>query len=317
MTWSDLNGTTSGSQHRINNLDLRITSPSGDVYWGNSGLNGGIWSTAGGVADTINTVENVFIQDPAEGVWTVEVIAADVNVDGHRETPARDVDFALVVMGVEGEAAAFELPFADEFPDDSLDTSKWIGADNVAVTTLGINPPSEPYSLLMIDEGLLASATINVPGTLLPDSPVEVAFASQHRGVEAGKTLDVDYFSTFFGEWRDLTEVVSDGDNQTTFAASATELPLDAYGDGFRIRFTTPGGDVTDQWYIDDIGVRVIADDPTCRADLDGDGELTIFDFLEFQNLFSTGDLRADFDGDGVLNIFDFLEFQNEFATGC
>ncbi|MEO1279726.1 MAG: GC-type dockerin domain-anchored protein, partial [Planctomycetota bacterium] len=75
--------------------------------------------------------------------------------------------------------------------------------------------------------------------------------------------------------------------------------------------------DVTDQWYIDDIGVRVIADDPTCRADLDGDGELTIFDFLEFQNLFSTGDLRADFDGDGVLNIFDFLEFQNEFATGC
>ncbi|MGD1917102.1 MAG: GC-type dockerin domain-anchored protein [Phycisphaerales bacterium] len=317
MPWSDLNGTTSGAQHRINNLDLRITSPSGDVYWGNSGLNGGIWSTAGGVADTINTVENVFIQDPAEGVWTVEVIAADVNVDGHRETPARDVDFALVVMGVEGEAAAFELPFADEFPDDSLDTSKWIGADNVAVTTLGVNPPSEPYSLLMIDDGLLASATINVPGTLLPDTPVEVAFASQHRGVEAGKTLDVDYFSTFFGEWRDLTEVVSDGDNQTTFAASATELPLDAYGDGFRIRFTTPGGDVTDQWYIDDIGVRVIADDPTCRADLDGDGELTIFDFLEFQNLFSTGDLRADFDGDGVLNIFDFLEFQNEFATGC
>jgi len=54
-----------------------------------------------------------------------------------------------------------------------------------------------------------------------------------------------------------------------------------------------------------------------CRADLDGDGSLTIFDFLEFQNLFAAGDLVADFDGDGRLTIFDFLAFQNEFALGC
>ncbi len=54
-----------------------------------------------------------------------------------------------------------------------------------------------------------------------------------------------------------------------------------------------------------------------CRADLDGDGELTFFDFLAFQNLFASGDLRADFDGDGELTFFDFLAFQNEFAAGC
>ena len=54
-----------------------------------------------------------------------------------------------------------------------------------------------------------------------------------------------------------------------------------------------------------------------CLADLDGDGELTVFDFLEFQNLFDAGDLRADFDGNGELDIFDFLEFQNQFAMGC
>ena len=55
----------------------------------------------------------------------------------------------------------------------------------------------------------------------------------------------------------------------------------------------------------------------TCRADLDGDGELTVFDFLEFQNLFDTGDPAADFDGDGRLTIFDVLAFQNEFVVGC
>ncbi|MFG0283326.1 MAG: GC-type dockerin domain-anchored protein, partial [Phycisphaerales bacterium JB039] len=57
--------------------------------------------------------------------------------------------------------------------------------------------------------------------------------------------------------------------------------------------------------------------DSACRVDLDGDGALTFFDFLEFQNLFADGDLKADFDGDGALTFFDFLAFQNEFAAGC
>ncbi len=46
-------------------------------------------------------------------------------------------------------------------------------------------------------------------------------------------------------------------------------------------------------------------------------GELNVFDFLAFQNLFGTGDMAADFDGDGELTIFDFLEFQSQFAGGC
>ena len=54
-----------------------------------------------------------------------------------------------------------------------------------------------------------------------------------------------------------------------------------------------------------------------CRADLDGDGVLTLLDFLRFQNLFAAGDPAADFDGDGQLTLFDFLEFQNAFVDGC
>ncbi len=54
-----------------------------------------------------------------------------------------------------------------------------------------------------------------------------------------------------------------------------------------------------------------------CPADLDGDGTLSIFDFLEFQNLFAAGDPAADFDGDGDLTLFDFLAFQNAFDAGC
>lgn len=54
-----------------------------------------------------------------------------------------------------------------------------------------------------------------------------------------------------------------------------------------------------------------------CRPDLDGDGDLTLFDFLTFSNLFDAGDAAADFDGDGDLTLFDFLAFSNEFDAGC
>ncbi|MCW5758043.1 MAG: hypothetical protein KIT54_12470 [Phycisphaeraceae bacterium] len=54
-----------------------------------------------------------------------------------------------------------------------------------------------------------------------------------------------------------------------------------------------------------------------CRADLDGDGELTLFDFLAFAILFDLGSTLADFDNDGELTIFDFLAFQTAFAEGC
>ncbi|MFG0282855.1 MAG: GC-type dockerin domain-anchored protein [Phycisphaerales bacterium JB039] len=59
--------------------------------------------------------------------------------------------------------------------------------------------------------------------------------------------------------------------------------------------------------------IRVIG----CYADCDGSGELDLFDFLCFQNMFAAGDLYADCDESGALDLFDFLCFQNEFAAGC
>ncbi|MEQ8845481.1 MAG: GC-type dockerin domain-anchored protein [Phycisphaerales bacterium] len=64
-------------------------------------------------------------------------------------------------------------------------------------------------------------------------------------------------------------------------------------------------------------GMAVLRVNGGCPADFDGDGELTIFDFLAFQNAFAAGDAAADFDGDGELTLFDFLAFQNAFDAGC
>jgi hypothetical protein len=88
------------SPHRINDLTLKVTAPdSVTIYWGNNGLDVGVWSTSGGSANTIDTVENVFIETPTQGTWTIQVLADLVVQDSHVETPALDADYALVVSG--------------------------------------------------------------------------------------------------------------------------------------------------------------------------------------------------------------------------
>lgn len=106
LVYRDPAGTVSATQHRINNLDLKVTAPNGTIYWGNNGLNAGNVSTSGGSPNTLDNVENVIIANPAAGTWTVEVIAAEINQDGHPATAAVDSAFALVVGGAVGPAAA-------------------------------------------------------------------------------------------------------------------------------------------------------------------------------------------------------------------
>lgn len=57
----------------------------------------------------------------------------------------------------------------------------------------------------------------------------------------------------------------------------------------------------------------IVFDTRPCYADLDGDGEATLFDFLIFQTAFDAMDPVADWDCDGSYTSFDFLGYQNDF----
>ncbi|MFQ5870007.1 MAG: S8 family serine peptidase, partial [Candidatus Zixiibacteriota bacterium] len=110
MTYADPPGNPAvQSQHRINDLTLKVISPSNTVYYGNNGLLDGVWSTPGGDPDTKNTVECVFIENPEPGEWTVEVHADEVVQDSHVESPELDADYALVVSGVIPRILSIEL----------------------------------------------------------------------------------------------------------------------------------------------------------------------------------------------------------------
>jgi hypothetical protein len=99
MIYPDPPGTTSASMHRINDVNLKATSPSGTIYHGNVGLLDGTESTPGGAPNSIDTVENIFIKNPEAGSWQVEIEAVEINQDGHLDTPDDDVAYALVITG--------------------------------------------------------------------------------------------------------------------------------------------------------------------------------------------------------------------------
>ncbi len=105
LVYTDIKGAlNTPTQHRVNDLTLKVIAPGGTSYWGNYGLVGGSaarWSASGGSADTKNTVEHVFVQNPTAGLWRVQVIGSEIVQDGHPETVGvTDADYALVVTGV-------------------------------------------------------------------------------------------------------------------------------------------------------------------------------------------------------------------------
>ncbi|RKH46763.1 S8 family serine peptidase [Corallococcus sicarius] len=99
LAYTDPMGTVGAAQARINDLSLRVTDPAGTVYWGNNGLSAGNFSTPGGTSNKVDTVENVFLANPAAGLWKVEVLGDEVIQDNHLETAAVDADYGLVVNG--------------------------------------------------------------------------------------------------------------------------------------------------------------------------------------------------------------------------
>jgi hypothetical protein len=103
MSYLDPMGTVSASQHRINNLSLRVTSPLGTTYWGNEGLedsNRSVPAIGGGNEDELNTFENVFIQEPESGTWRIEVIGTEILEDARLSSVEVDADFGLAAAGV-------------------------------------------------------------------------------------------------------------------------------------------------------------------------------------------------------------------------
>lgn len=101
LVWTDYPGSTSASKALVNDLDLKITSPSGVVYYGND-----FTKPFDSEIDRLNNVENIFIENPEVGNYKVEVIAYNV--------PQGPQSFALFASGDFGTASGdVEVPICN------------------------------------------------------------------------------------------------------------------------------------------------------------------------------------------------------------
>ncbi|VAX39083.1 hypothetical protein MNBD_PLANCTO03-485 [hydrothermal vent metagenome] len=55
----------------------------------------------------------------------------------------------------------------------------------------------------------------------------------------------------------------------------------------------------------------------TCAADIDGDGDTDMDDFLTYLSMWTAGDPLADWNADGTINTQDFIAYLGDWAAGC
>ena len=80
-----------------NDLNLIVTAPDGTKYYGNQFTNS--WSTPNpSTTDTVNNVENVFVQNPTPGTWNIKIVAQSLS-----QAPQK---FAVVATGALGATRA-------------------------------------------------------------------------------------------------------------------------------------------------------------------------------------------------------------------
>ena len=158
------------------------------------------------------------------------------------------------------------LPFIETFPSSAIDASKWIYTDLVLTSTAGVGEPSATRSLNLdstgsgdFDHNEIRSNFILLQG----QAEIQVVYWTEHRGVESGERLVVEYWGSN-RRWNLLNTIVSDGITQEAFDQHVHKLTLasdpQALHNEFRIRFRTEGNESTDDWYVDDVCVGSATD---------------------------------------------------------
>jgi hypothetical protein len=157
----------------------------------------------------------------------------------------------LVDIGVD----PLPLPFEDDF-ESAPDSAEWIHVNGAGVNTAGIGEPSGIRSLNLdaTSANPYGDDEIRTAELALGVDEAFVSYHYQHRGVESGESLFVEYRNSG-GDWITLVEHVADGVDQTSFTFNEIALPSAARFDGSRLRIRVDVDESNDDWFVDDFGV--------------------------------------------------------------
>jgi len=151
------------------------------------------------------------------------------------------------------------IPFTENWVGASVTSTRWVFNKGAVVTSAATSEPSSPNSLNLDSAGSGEYQDDEIRSNFIllgafGGSTINFSYHTEHKGVEAGKSLFVEYFNSS-KKWSILNTIVSNGTDQATFDFWSHVLPADAKHDEFRIRFRTGGDATNDEWYIDNISV--------------------------------------------------------------
>ncbi len=166
------------------------------------------------------------------------------------------------------------LPFCEDFEGITLEPEKWIYVDAPVVTGSAVNPPSGIFSLTLDASSTAEYTDDEIRSNFIlmsTESNVVFSYYTQHRGVEAGEELVVEFW-TSTRQWQEINRITSNGVDQNSFIYHEHVLPTPAaYHNEFRIRFRAEVDGFSDDWFIDDVSLDCFPP-PNCEEPCnDGD----------------------------------------------
>ena len=239
-------------------------------------------STTGPVSGSVHVFEKV------DGEWPTTEDYKLLASDGEQD------DIFGSAIAVEGETVIVGAPWSDDVPFTS-------GSAYVFELIDGVWTETDKLTASDAVADAWFGASISISG----DSLVVGAQGDSEIGTASGAAY---VFERIDGTWTETAKLLaSDGVDEDAFGSSVS-----VSGGTVLVgsRLDDDNGMNSGSLYVFEIGCA-------CPADVNGDGQLNVLDFVAFQLLWQAGDPAADCDANGEFNVLDFVCFQQLFQAGC
>jgi uncharacterized protein (TIGR03437 family) len=231
LAWSDPRAAIGSVVALVNNLNLEVTDPQGNVFRGNVNFKDG-WSLAAGSTsfDNRNPVEAVYIQNPIAGTYSVRVIGQNVPGNGRTQITAQPGDqkidsnrqgYALVATGNFSAGVQPVLNLAATTVNGGVNADPFISRNETVTANLTVtNPSSLPASAVSVQIAVADASQV-------PSTSVRV------NGQEAGRPATIS-----------IGDIAAGATKSATFQVTLLDDGQQRVGQGivFNVTMTPSGG---------------------------------------------------------------------------